>query len=81
MRQEDSHRNEFVRSIPEDRLERPRSFHWAHAKARTRRLQILIVHVFNHGTHHRAEACQQLGKLGRSPGDIGCLVYALRMRS
>ncbi len=81
MRQEDARWLEFVRSIPEDKLVRPHPFHWAHAKPRTQLLWVLIVHAFNHGTHHRAEAGLRPGELGRSPGDIDFLIYASRHRS
>jgi uncharacterized damage-inducible protein DinB len=81
MRQEDARWIEFVRSIPEDKLVRPHSFHWAHAKPRTQLLWVLLMHAFNHGTHHQAEAGLRLGELGRPPGDIDFLIYASRSRS
>jgi uncharacterized damage-inducible protein DinB len=33
--------------------------------------------VFNHTTHHSAEACVALTALGRPPGDIELLKFAL----
>jgi len=81
MRQEDARWIEFVRSIPEHKLVRPHTFQWAHAKPRTQVLWVLLMHAFNHGTHHRAEAGLRLGELGRSPGDIDFLIYASRSRS
>jgi len=40
-------------------------------------LSQLIVHVVNHGTHHRAETGMLLERLGRSPGDMDYVYYCL----
>jgi uncharacterized damage-inducible protein DinB len=37
----------------------------------------LLMHVCNHGTHHRAECGMLLGQLGRSPGDIDFVYHVL----
>lgn len=34
-----------------------------------------LVHVVNHGTHHRAEAEARLSDLGHGPGDLGLAAY------
>lgn len=41
-------------------------------------LDQLIVHVVNHGTHHRAETGMLLERIGRSPGDMDYVYYCLR---
>jgi uncharacterized damage-inducible protein DinB len=38
----------------------------------------LVPHLVNHGTAHRAEAGLLLERLGRSPGDLDYLYWALR---
>ncbi len=40
-------------------------------------LWVNALHVFNHTTHHRAEVCMALTALGRPPGDIELLKFAL----
>ena len=35
----------------------------------------LIVHLVNHGTHHRAETGLLLERMGRSPGDIDYVLF------
>jgi len=35
----------------------------------------LILHLFNHGTHHRSEAAEILSRYGRSPGDLDFILY------
>lgn len=35
----------------------------------------LIVHLVNHGTHHRAETGLLLDRIGRSPGDLDYLLF------
>jgi uncharacterized damage-inducible protein DinB len=35
----------------------------------------LIMHLFNHGTHHRSEIAEILTRYGHSPGDIDFIIY------
>ena len=35
----------------------------------------LIVHLVNHGTHHRAETGLLLERIGRSPGDLDYILF------
>lgn len=44
--------------------------------AHAERLWVLVAHVVNHGTHHRAETGLLLAAHGRSPGDMDFVYWA-----
>lgn len=44
-------------------------------KAYRNTLWHLLLHLFNHGTHHRSEAAHILSQYGHSPGDIDLIIY------
>lgn len=35
----------------------------------------ILLHLFNHGTHHRSELSELLTRCGNSPGDIDFIIY------
>ena len=41
----------------------------------------LVVHLVNHGSHHRAEAGLLLERMGRSPGDMDYVLFLTRSQS
>lgn len=78
IQQEDARWIDFVSGLSDGDLDRDHVFRWTRARPRTRRLWILILHAFNHGTHRRAEVGQRLGELERTPGDLDPRVFASR---
>ena len=41
----------------------------------TRSVWEVLVHLVNHGTHHRGEVAAAVTQLGHSPGDLDMIVY------
>ena len=79
-REEDVRLSRFVSTLTDAKSSRIHPYGWPRAKPKSLALCKLLVHVFNHGTQHRAEIGLRLGDLGRSPGSLDFLVYASRQR-
>ncbi|MBT8365049.1 MAG: DinB family protein [Deltaproteobacteria bacterium] len=41
----------------------------------------LIMHLFNHGTHHRSEVAEMLSRYGHSPGGIDFIIFLRDLKS
>ena len=40
----------------------------------------ILMHLFNHGTHHRSEIAEMLTRCGHSPGDIDFIIYLRHLK-
>lgn len=55
-------------------------FSWSTSRPRSKPLWQGLVHIVNHGTHHRSEAGQYMTTLGRSPGNLDFILYVAKER-
>ena len=65
----------FVATLTDADTERVVSYVDSKGRARSQRLDQLVVHLVNHGTAHRAETGLLLERAGRSPGDLNYLYF------
>jgi len=65
----------FLGALTDGRLNEPVRYASRRGEGREAVLWQVLVHVVNHGTHHRAEAGLRLAELGRPPGDLDFLLY------
>ena len=66
---------DFVGNLPAGQLQGPVTYSWPWARPRTRPVWHILVHIINHGTHHRSEIGGYLTTLGQSPGDVDFIKY------
>lgn len=78
---EDSQRaySEFAESLTEEGLDRALSYTDTRGVAQERVLWQMMLHVVNHGTHHRAETAMLLTSLGRPPRQLDYLFYEIEL--
>lgn len=55
---------DFVRSVPEQRYAMDLTFHRVNGEAMTMPFAELLMHVFNHGTHHRGQVTAAMTGFG-----------------
>jgi uncharacterized damage-inducible protein DinB len=61
---------EFTRGLSSRQLNSMVSYSWPRARLRSRPLWHILIHIVNHGTHHRGEIGRYMATLGKSPGDM-----------
>jgi uncharacterized damage-inducible protein DinB len=71
----------FVRSLSARRLNSTVSYSWGRALPRRRPLWQILIHIINHGTHHRSEVGRHMATLGKSPGDLDFIKFVSRKKS
>lgn len=78
---EDSQRayGEFVESLTDDDLDRAFSYTDTQGVAQERVLWQTMLHVVNHGTHHRAETAMLLTSLGHPPRQLDYVFYEIEL--
>jgi uncharacterized damage-inducible protein DinB len=75
---EDERLIRFVRSRSESELARRAFYRWPRARPRSKVLWQIIVHIVNHGTHHRSEVGRVMAGMLASPGDIDFIRFVAR---
>jgi uncharacterized damage-inducible protein DinB len=65
----------YTMTLNEEQPGQPITYSWPQARPRTKPLWHILLHIINHGTHHRAEVGQYLATIDRSPGDMDLLKY------
>ena len=66
---------EWVRGISEEEAMEPVSYHDMRGVAWTQPLWQLVLHVVNHGTHHRGQVAGFLRSLGHTPPKLDLVFY------
>jgi uncharacterized damage-inducible protein DinB len=69
---------DYVRGLSEEALNGEVEYHWARARLRSRPLWQLLLHIVNHGTHHRSEIGSWLATKGQSPKDLDFIKFVAR---
>jgi uncharacterized damage-inducible protein DinB len=65
----------FVGGLSDEALNAPLNYRTTTGKPQMEVLWLILMHVVNHGTQHRAELAHVLTGYGHSPGDIDLIVY------
>lgn len=77
---EDEQLIEYIGSLTPTDLSGTVTYRWPQARPRTRPLWQIILHIVNHGTHHRSEIGRYLASLGHSPGDLDFMRYIVKLK-
>jgi uncharacterized damage-inducible protein DinB len=67
--------HQFVAPLAAADLQRPVKYTLRIGPTGEQPLGQLVVHLVNHGTHHRAETGLLLDRIGRSPGDLDYILF------
>jgi uncharacterized damage-inducible protein DinB len=56
-------------------------YDWPRARPRKKMLWHILVHIVNHGTHHRSEVSHYLATCGHSPGSMDFLNFVTKRKA
>ncbi|MDJ0782644.1 MAG: DinB family protein [Desulfosarcinaceae bacterium] len=72
---EQSKMREFIGTLNRSDLNRSITYKTTNGSVFKNTLWHSILHLINHGTHHRSEVADILSRYGHSPGDLDFIIY------
>lgn len=78
--EEDLAFSSYLMKLSDAQLNDMVTYHLPRARSRMRPLWHILLHIVNHGTHHRSEIGMHLLKLGHSPGDLDFIKFMAKTR-